>query len=144
MTSRARSNRKQIEAEIAGLLHTSWDLVSKRNSEIAELSARALALAEQIKNNNLKGLSILEGALYQCLVKSDYHLSIKQSDEGFALMKGEFKKRYAPYYYLNVGRNYHFMGDHVSAQRNYLECVKRLEALTTRNLFESKWLAHAY
>jgi signal transduction histidine kinase len=144
MTSQAGTSRQQKEAEILGLLHTSWDLVSKRNSEIAELSARALALAEQIKSKNLIGLCLLEGALYQCLVKSDYPLSIKQSEEGFALMKGNFKKRYAPYYHLNIGRNYHFMGDHVSAQRNYLECVKQLEALSERNVFESKWLAHSY
>lgn len=144
MPTSGRLNRKQIEAEISGLLHTSWDLVSKRNSEIAELSSKALALAEQINDNNLKGLCILEGALYQCLVKSDYHLSIKMSDEGYAMMKGEFKKRYAPYYHLNVGRNYHFMGDHVSAQHNYLECVKCIESMSEQNQFELKWLAHAY
>ncbi len=132
------------EKRIEELLHTSWDLVSKRNSEIKELSEKALELAESIGSKNYKALALMELALYECLVNNNYYGSIKICEDAFSLLRGEFKKRYEPYYHLNLGRNYHFTGDNVLSQKHYLECIKLLELKIDKNYYEKRWLAHAY
>ena len=139
-----RTYIQEVKAEIEDILHTSWDLVSKRNSEIQELSAKALELADKIDSKNYRGLATIEAALYECIVKNNYYQSIKQCTEGFNMMKGEFKKRYAPYFHLNLGRNYHFLGDSVLTQKHYLESIKLLEQRPDRNYYEKRWLAHTY
>ncbi len=144
MGSINRTYIQNTKAEIESLLHTSWDLVSKRNSEIENLSQKALELANSIDSNNYRGLAIIESALYECLVKNNYYQSIKLCTDGFNLMKGEFKKRYAAYYHLNLGRNYHFLGDNVLTQKHYLECIKLLEHRPDKNYYEKRWLAHTY
>lgn len=137
-------NKREIENKIETLLHTSWDLVSKHNSEIKELSEKALELATSIHSNNYKGLALMELALFECLVNNNYYDSIKLCDTAFGYLKGEFKKNYAPYYHLNLGRNYHFTGDNVLSQKHYLECIKLLELKPEKNYYEKKWIAHAY
>jgi len=144
MAESKRTYIQKTKDEIEALLHTSWDLVTKRNSEIDAISKKALALADSIDSNNYRGLSIIESALFECLVNNNYAKSIKLCDEGFALMKGEFKKRYAPYYNLNLGRNYHFMGDNVLTQKHYLETIKLLEQREEKSYYEKRWLAHTY
>ncbi|MFI5170736.1 MAG: ATP-binding protein [Chitinophagales bacterium] len=138
------ARKKEIEKRIEELLHTSWDLVTKRNSEIRELSEKALELAESIQSKNYKALALMELALYECLVNNNYYGSIKMCDDAFALLRGEFKKRYEPYYHLNLGRNHHFTGDNVLSQKHYLECIKLLELKQDKNYYEKRWLAHAY
>lgn len=96
MGSINRTYIQNTKAEIESLLHTSWDLVSKRNSEIENLSQKALELANSIDSNNYRGLAIIESALFECLVKNNYYQSIKLCTEGFNLMKGEFKKDMPP------------------------------------------------
>lgn len=144
MQKKQSLSKKEIEKQIENLLHTSWDLVSKRNTEIKELSEQALELAKSIKSNNYIGLALMELALYECLVNNNYYQSIKLCDVAFGHLKGEFKKKYAPYYHLNLGRNYHFTGDNVLSQNHYLECIKLLELNQNKNYYEKKWIAHAY
>ena len=139
-----RTYIQKTKAEIEELLRTSWDLVSKRNSEIENYSKKALKLADSIDSNNYRGLAIIESALFECLVKNNYYQSIKLCTEGFDLMKGEFKKRYAPYFHLNLGRNYHFLGDNVLTQKHYLETIKLLEHRPDKNYYEKRWLSHTY
>ena len=115
------NHKKEIEKKIETLLHTSWDLVSKRNSEIGDLSEEALELAKSINSKNYQGLALMEKALFECLVNNNYYESIKLCDTAFGYLKGEFKKNYSPYYHLNLGRNYHFTGDNVLSQKHYLE-----------------------
>lgn len=144
MTGFKRLQKQQAIAEIESLLHTSWDLVTKRNSELEGLAEKALALAESIGNENYKGLALIESALFHCLVKNDYAKSIQLCEQGLGLMKGEFKKKYIPYFHLNVGRNFHFMGDNVLTQKHYLEVIKFLEPRVEKSYYEKRWLAHTY
>lgn len=144
MTKLKRRFVKETTLKIEGLLRTSWDLVSKRNLEIEALSKQAFELAELIDSDNYRGLAILESALFECLVNNDYQKSISLCDKGFALMKGKFKKRHTPYYHLNIGRNYHFMGDSVLTQKHYLETIRLLEQRADKNYYENKWIAHTY
>ena len=55
-----RTYIQKTKAEIEELLRTSWDLVSKRNSEIENYSKKALKLADSIDSNNYRGLAIIE------------------------------------------------------------------------------------
>ena len=144
MQENKTNNKREIEKKIETLLHTSWDLVSKRNSEIGDLSEEALQLAKNINSKNYQGLALMEKALYECLVNNNYYDSIKLCDIAFGYLKGEFRKNYAPYYHLNLGRNYHFTGDNVQSQKHYLECIKLLELKPEKNYYEKKWIAHAY
>lgn len=139
-----RISRKIVEERIEELLHTSWDLVSKRNTELKSLADEALALAKKINNKNYIGLALMEIALYECVANSNYFLSIKLCDEAFGMLRGPFKKKYAPYYHLNIGRNYHFTGDNEASQKHYLQCIQLLELKPDKNYYEKRWLAHAY
>lgn len=139
-----KPQKKEVEKQIIELLHSSWDLVSKRNTEIAAISQKAFDLALSINSKNFMGLAMMEKALYECLVNNNYYESIQVCEHAFGFMKGEFKKKYTPYYHLNLGRNYHFIGDNLVAQKHYLECVKSLELKTHKDYFEKRWLAHAF
>ncbi len=141
--SEKRSN-KEIIKQIDQILHTSWDLVSKRNTEIKDLSEEAFQLAQSINNKNYMGLAKMEQGLFECLVNNNYYQSIKLCDEAYAMLKGKFRKKYEPYYHLNIGRNYHFIGDNEQTQKHYFKVIKLLEALPQLDYYEQRWLAHAY
>ena len=138
-----KSNRKVIE-EIGQILDTSWDLVSKRNTEIRELSAKAFELAKSINNKNYMGLAKMEQGLFECLVNNNYYLSIRICEEAFSMLRGSFRKKYEPYFHLNIGWNYHFTGDSEQTQKHYFKVIKLLEELSQIDYYERRWLSHAY
>jgi len=141
---KGKTAKSDIIREIDQILHTSWDLVSKRNTEIGRLSEKAQHLAQSINNKNYMGLAKMEQALFECLVNNNYYLSIKMCDEAYSMLRGRFREKYAPYYHLNIGRNYHFMGDHEQSQKHYFKVVNLLEADSETDYYGKRWLAHAY
>lgn len=136
--------KHEVIKKIDQLLHTSWDLVSKRNTEIKELSEEAYLLAKSIEDKNYMGLAKMELGLYECLVNNNYYQSIKLCDEAFSMLRNNFRKKYEPYYHLNLGRNYHFMGDNELTQKHYIKAINLLEQVKEIDVYERRWLAHAY
>lgn len=136
--------KNEVIKKIDQLLHTSWDLVSKRNTEIKELSDEAYQLAKSIQDKNYMGLAKMEQGLYECLVNNNYFQSIKLCDEAFGMLRNNFRKKYEPYYHLNLGRNYHFIGDNELTQKHYIKTINLLEQEKEIDVYERRWLAHAY
>ena len=139
-----RLSKKDVIDQIDQILHTSWDLVSKRNTEIRELSQEAYRLASKIRDKNYMGLAKMEQGLFECLVNNNYYQSIRLCDEGYAMLRGKFRKKYEPYYHLNIGRNYHFTGDNEQSQKHYFKVINLLDQSPQLDYYERRWLAHAY
>lgn len=98
-------------------------------------------IAKEIKDKNYEGLARLEQAFYVCTSVNNYQKSIKLCEDGFKLMRSDFKNIYRPYYHLNIGRNYQMMGDQVKAQNEYLRAIALLDKKENITSDEKRWLA---
>ncbi|MFZ1826614.1 MAG: ATP-binding protein [Chitinophagales bacterium] len=98
-------------------------------------------LAKEIKDKNYEGLARIEQAFYVCTSVNNYQKSIKLCEDGFKLMRSDFKNFYRPYYHLNIGRNYQMMGNQVKAQNEYLRAIGLLDNKVNITGEEKRWLA---
>jgi signal transduction histidine kinase len=113
-------------------------------SDIYGYAMEIITLARSIRDKNAEGLACLELALYYCSAENKYKTSLEYADKGIELLSGTMRTMYLPYYYLNKGRCYQFMGDQIRAQEAYLEGISLLEKKKLRSQEETRWMGSCY
>ncbi|MBC8173123.1 MAG: hypothetical protein H7X71_04380, partial [Chitinophagales bacterium] len=138
------TTKKEIVSEIEQLLEQIK--VDSRLSSVhtGEFARKVISLARSIHHSNYEGFGKLQLAYYVCVVENDYKRSLDICDEALKLMKGNFRIMHLPYYHLNKGRAFQFMGEQANAQNEYLHTIRLLEFKDTRTDTEKTWLASSY
>lgn len=113
-------------------------------SDIYGYAVEIISLASSIRDKNAEGLACLELALYYCSAENKYKTSLEYAEKGLELLSPSAKAQYLPYYHLNKGRCYQFMGDQIRAQEAYLEGISLLEKKKLRNKEETRWMGSCY
>ncbi|MBC8047107.1 MAG: hypothetical protein H7Y00_09955 [Fimbriimonadaceae bacterium] len=138
------SFKRTVVSEIEYLLLQVRKEAKTNAVNIQPLALRIIELSNSINNSNYAGIGKLELAHYVCSAENDYKRSVLLCDEAHNLMKGNFRKKYEPYYHLNKGRAYQYLGELINAQGEYLKAARIIEFKEKLQDHEKRWLASVY
>ncbi|MFN3939130.1 MAG: ATP-binding protein [Chitinophagales bacterium] len=141
MSSPAKTKNQNSYDRITFLLERIKHNYTHQVTGIEKDAKEIMKIARELKDKNYEGLAKIELAFYYCTSVNDYQKSLKLCEDGFKLMRGDFKNFYRPYYHLNLGRNYQMMGDQVRAQIEYLRTISLIDKKENLQTDEKRWLA---
>lgn len=113
-------------------------------SQIKPLALRIISIATEVNNKNYEGIGKIELAHSISSSENNYKKAIELCDEGFEMMSPAYKNIYEPYYHLNKGRAFQFLGEEVNAQDEYLKSIRILEFRDKLKPYQKGWLASTY
>lgn len=141
MSSPANTKNQSSYDRIALLLERIKNNYTYQVTGIEKDAKEIVKIARELSDKNYEGLGKIELAFYYCTSVNDYQKSLKLCEDGFKLMRGDFKNMYRPYYHLNLGRNYQMMGDQVRGQNEYLRAISLIDKKENLQTDEKRWLA---
>ena len=91
---------------------------------------RSLNWLHAVKRQKCRGTGISGSSFYHCSSTNEYKKSLDCTQRGIDLLSSAQRTYYLPYYHLNRGRCFQFMGDQIRAQEEYLDAISILEKRT--------------
>lgn len=144
MARTSSASKQDQKQRIADLREKINDCYVSTITDIERYAKEIIELATAVKDRNAEGLAFLDLSFYHCSSTNEYKKSLDCAQRGIDLLSGAQRTYYLPYYHLNRGRCFQFMGDQIRAQEEYLDAISILEKRKNRTAEETRWMGSSY